>query len=121
MEYYPRIVQRLTDAVGEKLGRPAYCRKVLNQDEWYISDPVFSFVQHGMKMGATGYRVGYRVDLVQRVIFFNLVHSPVIALLFKRNLVLSSLIQVIQATARWRRLHWIYRSSKLAVRAGKDG
>ena len=58
---------------------------------------------------------------MQRVIFFNFVHSPVIALLFKRNLVLSSLIQVIQATARWRSLHWIYRTSKLAVRAGKDG
>jgi hypothetical protein len=121
MEGYPRIVQRLTDAVGEKLGRPAYCRKVLNQDEWSISDPVFSFVQHGMKKGATGYRVGYRVDLVQRVIFFNLVHSPVIAQLFKRNLVFSSLIQVVQATARWRRLHWIYRSSKVALRSGRDG
>jgi hypothetical protein len=121
MEGYPRIVQRLTDAVGEKLGRPAYCRKVLNQDEWYISDPVFSFVQHGMKKGATGYRVGYRVDLVQRVLFFNLVHSPVIALLFKRNLVFSSLIQVTQATARWRRFHWIYRSSKVALRSGRNG
>jgi hypothetical protein len=121
MERYPRIVERLADAVGEKLGRPAYCRKVLNQDEWYISDPVFSFVQHGMKKGATGYRVGYRVDLGQKVIFFNLVHSPVIALLFKRNLVFSSLIQVVQATASWRRLHWIYHSSKLAVRSGRDG
>jgi hypothetical protein len=28
---------------------------------------------------------------------------------------------VIQATAHWRRLHWIYRSSKLAVRSGRDG
>ena len=56
-----------------------------------------------MKKGATGYRIGYRVDLVQKVIFFNLIHSPVIVLLFKRNLVFSSLIQVIQATAGWRR------------------
>ena len=28
---------------------------------------------------------------------------------------------MIQATAGWRRLHWIYRSSKLAARSGKDG
>jgi hypothetical protein len=78
MKRYPRIVQWLTDAVGEKLGRPAYCRKVLNQDEWYISDPVFSFVQHGMKKGTTGYRVGYRVDLGQKAIFFDLINSNVI-------------------------------------------
>jgi hypothetical protein len=121
MERYPRIVERLTDAVGEKLGRPAYCRKVLNPNDWYISDPVFSSVQHGMKKGATGYRIGYRVDLGQKVVFSDLVHSPVIALLFKRNLVFSSLIQMIQATAHWRRLHWIYRSSKLAVRSDRDG
>jgi hypothetical protein len=28
---------------------------------------------------------------------------------------------VVEATAGWRRLHWIYCSSKLAVRSGKDG
>ena len=28
---------------------------------------------------------------------------------------------MVQATAGWRRFHWIYRSSKLAVRSGRDG
>ena len=33
MENFPEIVQRLTDVVGEKLGRPAHCRKVLNREQ----------------------------------------------------------------------------------------
>ncbi|HEX5268846.1 MAG TPA: hypothetical protein VFW33_00100 [Gemmataceae bacterium] len=49
--------------MSEKLGRPAHCRKVRNRQQWYVSDPVFSFVQHGMKKGDTGYRVGFMVDM----------------------------------------------------------
>lgn len=45
----PAIIRRLSDVVSNKLGRPSYCRKVKNENEWYIYDPVFSFVQQGMK------------------------------------------------------------------------
>lgn len=117
----PEIVLGLTDAVGEKLGRPASCRKVLNRDQWFVYDPVFSFVQRGARKGATGYRVGLCLDLSEQEVRFVLVHSPVIAKLFQRNLVLSSLIAVVNATADFRVAHWLYRSSKQAMQAGQDG
>ena len=117
----PKAVSRLVDATSEKLGRPAHCRKVNNQHEWYINDPVFSFVQRGMRKGKTGYRVGYNINTSTREIRFVLVHSPLIAQLFKRNLVVDSLISVLQSTGRFRQSHWVYRSSKQSVLSGFDG
>jgi len=119
----PRIVQRMTEAVSLRLGRPAYHRKVKNHNEWFVSYPVFSFVQHGMKKGLTGYRVGYWIDLSDEPhdVTFCLVHSPLMARLFKHNLVLSSLMDVIQRTSEFRSSHWLYRSSRVAQRTGEDG
>lgn len=117
----PGAVTRLLDAVSAQLGRPAHCRKVLNRQEWYVYDPVFSFVQRGMRKGLTGYRVGYKIDFDPLEIRFVLVHSPLIAKLFKRNLVLASMIAVLRATEEFRKWHWLYRSSKQAVLGGVDG
>lgn len=119
----PAVVQQLTDAVSHRLGRPACLRKVKNRDEWFISDPVFSFVQHGMKKGVTGYRVGYRFDFREEPheLQFCLVHSPLMSRLFKHNLAFSSLVEVVQRTAAFRDLHWLYRSSRIAQRDGFDG
>jgi len=82
---------------------------------------VFSFVQRGIRKGQTGYRVGYKIDLDCEEIWFVLVHSPLIARLFKHNLVLSTLMAVLQDTAAFRDAHWVYRSSKVALVAGSDG
>ncbi|MBE9229107.1 HNH endonuclease [Phormidium sp. LEGE 05292] len=118
----PKVVVQLTDAVSEKLGRPAYCRKVLNRDEWYINDPVFSFIQRGTKNGGLGYRVGYYVDLNNHEVWFVLLHSVVMAKLFQNNLAFSTLIEVLKKTADFRDIHWLYRSSKQAVKLGfNDG
>lgn len=117
----PLIVRRLSEAVGDRLGRPAYCRRVKNRDDWFVTDPVFSFVQHGMKKGTTGYRVGYFFDSENRTVLFVLVHSPLMARLFKRNLALPTLLDVVQRTAAYRQSHGVYRSSKLALRGGVDG
>jgi hypothetical protein len=114
----PSAVRRLTDVVGNKLGRPAHCRKVRNSDEWYIYDPVFSFVQQGMKKGNAGYRVGYMYKYNTHSVWFRLVHSPIVAKLFKRNLVLSSMIEVLRSTVKYRRRHYLQWSSKEAVRSG---
>jgi hypothetical protein len=116
----PDSVLNLTDVVSEKLGRPARCRKVLNRKEWYIHDPVFSFVQRGMRKGWSGYRVGYKINPSRGEVSFVLVHSPVVAQLFKRNLVFSSLIDVIRSSASYRRTHWLYRSSRRAIGSGVD-
>lgn len=117
----PKIVVDLADAVSEKLGRPSFYRKVRNRDEWYVYDPVFSFIQRGVrKEDSTGYRVGYHLNVLHSEIWFILVHSPVMAQLFKRNLVFSSLIEVIQSTANFRHNHLLYRDSKQsALKGGK--
>src|SRR5258708_7558563 len=117
----PAVVIHLADATSERLGRPAHCRKVRSREEWYVYDPVFSFVQRGMRKGQTGYRLGYKIDLVCREVSFVLVHSPVIARLFKHNLVLSSMIAVLRSTEEFRQLHWVYRSSRKALLSGFDG
>jgi hypothetical protein len=113
----------MVEALTFRLGRPACCRKVKNLEQWFVSDPVFSFVQKGMKKGVTGYRVGYwfHFDTQPNDVWFCLVHSPLMAKLFKHNLVLSTLIEVIQRTAEFRKTHWLYRSTRLAQRHGYDG
>ena len=124
----PQVVQRMVEALTFRLGRPASCRKVKNLQEWFVYDPVFSFIQKGMKKGATGYRVGYWLNFSdwfnfgnQPHFLFCLVHSPLMAKLFKHNLVVSSLLDVIQRTAEFRESHWLYRSSRVAQRHGHDG
>lgn len=116
----PRTVLWLTDAVSRRLGRPAQVRNVRNSDDWYVSDPVFSFVQHGMKKGQTGYRVGFCISVKQRNLRFVLIHSPLIAKLFRRNLDLVTLIGVTRDTAKNRNRHQLYWSSKSARNRGKN-
>ena len=88
---------------------------------WYIYDPVFSFIQRGMKSGGTGYRVGYVYRGDDQTVRFYLVHSPILAKLFKRNLTLPTMVEVIRSTSEYRIDHFGYRSSKQAVRPGRDG
>jgi len=71
-----------------------------------------------MKKGATGYRVGYYVDLTNGSVLFGMVHSPVMAQLFKRNLVFSTFESVIERTAHFRDEHYVYWSSRF--RRGDD-
>jgi hypothetical protein len=119
----PEVVRRITDAVSERLGRPSHCRQVRNREAWYVSDPVLSFIQQGMKKGQTGYRVGYYYDGYDKSVWFNLVHAPVMAKLFKKNLVASSLFQILRSTTGYRAQNRIYRSSRHAMELSgvKDG
>ncbi len=111
---WPEAVRILTDTVSGKLGRPAHCRKVKNREEWFVYDPVFSFVQLGMRKGGTGYRGGYKYQAADNTLWFILVHSPVLAALFKRNLVFSSLLAVVKTTAKYRQIHYLQWDSKCA-------
>jgi hypothetical protein len=73
-----------------------------------------------MKQGQTGYRVGYRYKGSNKSVYFSLVHSPIIARLFKHNLVISSLIEVLSSTSAYRSYHFVYRSSRWAMRSGME-
>ena len=57
----PLIVQRITEAVTNRLGRPAYSRKVKNSDEWFISDPVFARSKATRARERAFYELGYAV------------------------------------------------------------
>jgi hypothetical protein len=70
------------------------------------------------KNGGFAYRVGYRADLERGEIIFTLLHNPIIAKLFKHNLILSSMLEVVRTTADFRSQHWILRSSRLAYSKG---
>lgn len=82
----PPVVIECAKALETRLGRASYVRQVKNRDEWFITDPMFSFVQHGLRKGATGYRVGYFFSAEENELAFYMVHSPVMAQLFKNNL-----------------------------------
>jgi hypothetical protein len=112
----PEVVLLLATALEARLGRPAYIRKVVNQRAWYITDPVFSFVQRGLNTGLHGYRAGFYVDFTSKPhhLDFLLVHSPTLARVFKRNLTVETLCDVAKATARYRTEHVLYRDSRRA-------
>ncbi len=111
----PQVVLEFGRAVEAKIGRPSYIRQVKNRKEWFISDPVFSFVQHGLRKGATGYRVGYFYSHKEDLLAFYLVHSPIMAQLFKKNLSVQSLIYAATTTSSFRSkslLGWSSRAAK---------
>lgn len=115
----PQVVLECASALEVKLGRPAYVRQVKNRDEWFISDPMFSFVQHGLRKGATGYRVGYFYSANENELAFYLVHSPVMAQLFKKNLHLSAITHAVEGCSSFLtnpRMIW---SSRIAKQDGE--
>jgi hypothetical protein len=80
---------------------------------------MFSFVQHGLRKGATGYRVGYFVSLGENSLSFYLVHSPVMAQIFKKNLHVSAIAHAVRGCAPFcanPRMMW---SSRLARKDGE--
>lgn len=115
----PQVVMTLARAVEEKIGRPSYVRQVKNRDEWFVTDPMFSFVQHGLRKGVTGYRVGYFYSADDDDIAFYMVHSPVMAQLFKKNLRIPTLVHVIETTAPLRSRSYLHWSSRTAWKEGK--
>ena len=115
----PDAVMTLANTLESKLGRPSYVRQVRSRNEWFVTDPMFSFVQHGMRKGVTGYRVGFFYSAATDDIAFYLVHSPIMAQLFKKNLRLPSLIHVATETAFLRSRSILSWSSRSARRQGK--
>jgi hypothetical protein len=111
-EKLPALVRRVHEAVSQKLGRPASVRQVKNRSCWYVNDPVLSFIQHGMKKGNTGYRVGYMIEPGISEIQFRLVHSPLIAKLFKKHLGMETLLRLLDDTAVFRSYDYIFWDSR---------
>lgn len=114
----PQVVAFTTTAVERKLGRPPYVRQVKNGDEWFISDPVFSFVQHGFRRGATGYRVGFFHSSSRDELAFYMVHAPTMARVFKSNFSTETLLAVAEATNLYRKRSYMFWSSRTARRHG---
>ncbi len=115
----PTVVLECARALETRLGRPSYVRQVKNCEEWFISDPMFSFVQHGLRKGATGYRVGYYYSAEDNELAFYMVHSPVMAQIFKKNLRISAIAHAVNGCSRFLsnpRMLW---SSRLAKRDGE--
>lgn len=107
----PVVVEALTAALGDLLNRDAYVRQVKNRNEWWVTDPLLSFVQHGSKVGISGYRAGFFVDADQDDLSFFMTHAPVIARLFRDNFSIDTLRDAVIATAMYRsRSHLIWSS-----------
>lgn len=116
----PDVVIKCASALEEKLGRPPYVRQVKNREEWWISDPMFSYVQHGLRKGATGYRVGYFYSAYDDEMAFWLVHSPVMAQLFKKNLRVSAIIRAAEGCQAYCRKPRAFWASRLAQKGGEQ-
>lgn len=114
----PPVVRATAVAVEAKLGRAPYIRQVKNGDEWFISDPVFSFVQHGFRKGATGYRVGLFHSSSRDELAFYMVHAPTMASVFKSNFSTKTLLAVAEATASFRTRSYMFWSSRTARKNG---
>lgn len=115
----PDVVIKCASALEEKLGRPPYVRQVKNREEWWISDPMFSYVQHGLRKGVTGYRTGYFYSLDENVLAFYLVHSPVMAKIFKKNLHLSAIIHALEGCGNYCKAPRMIWSSRVAQLNGE--
>jgi hypothetical protein len=86
-----------------------------------VYDPVFSFVQRGSTRPIQGYRAGYRFDADESEVWFIVVHSPVMARLFKRNITLETLSGVLLESEHFRRDHRLsYSSRNYARTSGRD-
>lgn len=114
----PQVASVVAAAIEARIGRAAYVRQVKNGDEWFIADPVFSFVQHGLRTGATGYRVGFFYAASRDELAFYMVHSPAMAKVFKKNLELTTLVEVAKSTAPFRARSYMFWSSRAAKQQG---
>ena len=117
----PPFVIHFQSVLENKLGRLASIRQVKNSNNWWITDPVFSFIQRGLQKGMTGYRVGFFYDSKEDVLAFYLVHSKVMAQIFKTNIQLETLITTIRKTREFREFEHIVWSSRYAKKALNNG
>lgn len=115
----PPLVVECARALEARLGRPTYVRQVKNSNDWFVTDPMFSFVQHGLRKGATGYRVGYFFSAEENELAFYMVHSPVMAQLFKKNIRLSVIAHAVQGCSRFMQQPRLFWSSCSAIKEGK--
>ena len=58
----PQIVRWTAESLSALLGRPACVRREKNGRHWFINDPLFSYLQVGLRSGTTDYRAGFLVD-----------------------------------------------------------
>jgi hypothetical protein len=115
------FVVRFQAALSRKLGRPALARKVKNENKWWITDPVFSFIQRGLQKGVTGYRAGFHYNAETDELSFYLVHSRLMATVLKANINVDLLIRAIEQTWRFRDTNYLYWSSRVAKKIEGHG
>jgi hypothetical protein len=86
---------------------------VKNANQWYISDPVFSFVQRGLKAGRIDYRTGFYFDADEDFLGFELTNAPLMAKVFFENFSLIPLIFSLEQSSHFRSSHVIYWNSRV--------
>lgn len=119
VEASPPVVARLERELTRRLGRRAAVRQVNNAPEWYVADPVFSFLQRGRVNHANGYRVGLHYDGDVNELSFRIVHSPAMAEFLKENLSLATLRRTVARTASTCEDSAVWWSSRQAIRDGE--
>ncbi|MEY4531302.1 MAG: hypothetical protein RLZZ156_2023 [Deinococcota bacterium] len=117
----PQFVLDFQAILEKKLGRPASIRQVKNGENWWITDPLFSFVQRGLQKGETGYRIGFYYSLEDDDLAFYLVHSKLVAKIFKSNTRFEILIGALKRTQYFRNSEFLYWSSRVAQKSLENG
>lgn len=112
----PDVVTFVAEAVSAHIGRDALIRQVKNRTEWWVTDALFSHVQHGARKGRTDYRAGFLVypDDDHYNVDFATFHTPLLAKQFKANITYREIRDVIELTAEYRTVHGVRWSSRVA-------
>lgn len=119
MQSHPATVLSIASSLEKIVQRTAHIRKVKNRDEWFITDPLISHIQSGTAKGITGYRTGFYYEQTLDLFLFYLVHSPVIAKIFRDNFCVMTLRSVAISTSKFRSRHDMFWSSRIALKHGK--
>lgn len=114
------VAELIRDVVSEKLGRSAVLKKVKNRCDSYITDPVFSYIQAADRNRRKDYRLGFKWEPRFKRLWFYMVHNPIGAGIFKRNLDVSELFEVIRKTAKFRTEHQLLYSSREEKRLNRN-
>jgi len=116
----PTVAELIRDVVSEKLGRPSILRQVKNRGDSFIADPVFSYIQTADRNRRRDYRLGFWWEPKFKCLWFYMVHNPIGAETFKKNLDVTDLFAVIRKTAQFRTAHKLQFSSKEENRSSQN-
>lgn len=114
----PKIVRWVFEALSSRMGRQGQVRVQKNGEHWFVNDPIFAFLQIGLRSGITDYRAGFMIKTAPLAIYFAMFHTPSIAKVFRANVTAGTILGVLDQTTEYRRNHRLFYSSKHEARRG---